>query len=147
MGQKCPYFFKISRGLNEKLLIASLCLLCAAASASEIEPPFLNKGKGSFDFGVVPANYVRYELNINKDNHTVLRQIECYSAHCSSAVVLYQGPFKPLIELKDGDYIQLGFRQARLLDKDKKLKFGCDSLNNPYDAELEPCISEYYDND
>ena len=131
----------------KNLLIASLCLLCAVASASEIEPPSLNKGKGSFDFGGVPVYHVSYELKINKNNHTILRQIECYSARCSPAVVLYQGPFKPLIKLEDGDYIQLGFRQARLLDKDKKLKFGCDSLNNPYDAELEPCISEYYDND
>ena len=75
-----------------------------------------------------------------------LKEMTCYSEHCGPSITLYKGKFKSLIKLNRrsvhaGDYIQLNKNQAKLLNKNKKLKYGCDEIETGIPNN--PCIGKY----
>lgn len=127
-----------------KKLLAILALTLPMTALANGNLPFV--GEKSFQFGGVPAYHTYYTLSIRKDRTMTLKEMTCYSEHCDPSIILYKGKFKSLIKLNRrsvhaGDYIQLDKNQAKLLNKNKKLKYGCDEVATAIPNN--PCIGKY----
>lgn len=127
-----------------KKLLAILALTLPMTALANGNLPFV--GEKSFDFGGVRVYHTDYTLSIRKDRTITLKETTCTNVNCSPDIILYKGKFKSLIKLNRrsvhaGDYIQLNKNQAKLLNKNKKLKYGCDEVVTGIPDN--PCIGKY----
>lgn len=137
-------FFVFIKEFIMKKLLAILALTLPMTALANGNLPFV--GEKSFDFGGVPAYHTVYFLSIRKDRTMTLEEMTCSSIKCGPVITLYKGKFKSLIKLNRrsvhaGDYIQLNKNQAKLLNKNKKLKYGCDEVATAIPDN--PCIGKY----